>query len=108
MFYKAEDARDKMEAPLHVLDLHIEKLCYDYRDLTNAEIITLQLETLEKYFYLAWAHHLGTLTVIHGVGTGKLKSEIHRWLKNRPEVRSFENPFHPLYGNGATVIQFAL
>jgi dsDNA-specific endonuclease/ATPase MutS2 len=108
MFYKAEEARDRMEAPLHVVDLHIEKLCYDYRGLSNAEIITLQLETLEKYFYLAWVHHLGSLTVIHGVGTGKLKGEIHKWLKGRPEVRSFENRFHPLYGNGATVIEFAL
>ena len=108
MLYKAEEARDKMEAPLHVVDLHIEKLCYNYRGLSNAEIITLQLETLERYFYLAWAHHLGTLTVIHGVGKGTLKSEIHRWLKDRPEVRSFENRYHPLYGNGATVIQFAL
>jgi dsDNA-specific endonuclease/ATPase MutS2 len=108
MFYKAEEARDRMEAPLHVVDLHIEKLCYDYRGLSNAEIITLQLETLEKYFYLAWVHHLGSLTVIHGVGTGKLKSEVHKWLSNRPEVHSFECRYHPLYGNGATVIQFAL
>jgi dsDNA-specific endonuclease/ATPase MutS2 len=108
MLYKAEDAREKMEAPLHVVDLHIEKLCHNYHGLSNAEIITMQLETLEKYFYLAWVHHLGTLTVIHGVGTGKLKSEIHRWLAGRSEVRSFESRFHPLYGNGATVIQFAL
>ena len=108
MLYKAEEARDKMEAPLHVVDLHIEKLCYNYRGLSNAEIILLQLDTFEKYFHLAWVHHLGTLTVIHGVGKGTLKSEIHRWLKDRPEVRSFENRYHPLYGNGATVIQFAL
>ena len=108
MLYKAEEARDKMEAPLHVVDLHIEKLCSNYRGLSNAEIILLQLDTFEKYFHLAWVHHLGTLTIIHGVGKGTLKSEIHRWLKDRPEVRGFENRYHPLYGNGATVIQFAL
>jgi dsDNA-specific endonuclease/ATPase MutS2 len=108
MFYKAEEARDKMEEPLHVVDLHIEKLCADYRQLSNAEIILLQLDVFEKYFYLAWVHHLGSITIIHGVGKGKLKSEIHRWLKDRPEVRSFDNRYHPLYGNGATVIQFAI
>jgi dsDNA-specific endonuclease/ATPase MutS2 len=108
MLYKAEEARDKMDDPLHVVDLHIERICSDFRGLSNAEIILIQLDTFEKYFHLAWVHHLGSLTVIHGVGTGKLKNEIHRWLKKRPEVRSFDNPFHPLYGNGATVIQFAL
>jgi hypothetical protein len=108
MFYKSQDAIDNMGAPLHVVDLHIEKICADYKGLSNAEIILLQLDTFEKYFHLAWVHHLGSLTVIHGVGKGTLKSEIHRWLKDRPEVRSFENRYHPLYGNGATVIQFAL
>ena len=65
------------------MDLHIEKLT-DWRHLSNFEMLTMQLNTFEKYLDLAIAHHQHNLIVIHGVGTGKLKDEIHEILKTTP------------------------
>ena len=89
-----------------MIDLHIEKLTDDYGRLSNFEILTRQLNEFEKYYELAVAHHQPTLTVIHGVGEGKLRDEIHESLRYKNEVKSFVNQFHPLYGFGATEIYF--
>ena len=104
--YDASRAREHLEAARSVVDLHIEKLSDDWKHLSNFEILTLQLKAFEKYYYLAIAHHQPGLTVIHGVGKGKLREEIHEILKTKSEVKSFVNQYHPLYGYGATEIYF--
>ena len=104
--YDAKKARQHLEPPRSVIDLHIEKLTDDWRQLTNYEIITIQLKTFEKYYELALAHIQPSLTVIHGVGEGKLRDEIHERLRLKKEVKSFVNQYHPLYGYGATEIFF--
>ncbi len=76
----------------------------EWQHLSNFEILTIQLNTFEKYLELAIAHHQHNLIVIHGVGTGKLKDEIHEILNARREVRSYINQYDPRYGYGATEI----
>ena len=44
------------------------------------------------------------IIVIHGVGKGKLKDEIHEILRHKKEVKSFINRYTNLYGYGATEI----
>ncbi len=90
----------------HVIDLHIEELVPDWKGLSNFEILSIQLSAFEKQIELAIQHHQPTLTVIHGVGKGKLKEEIHLWLKGRPFIRDYSDQFDPFYGNGATTIHF--
>jgi Smr domain len=102
--YDAKQGRQHLEAAKYEVDLHIEKLEPDWKHLSNFEILTIQLNTLEKYLDLAIAHHQHNLIAIHGVGTGKLKDEIHEMLKTRREVRSFINQYDPRYGYGATEI----
>jgi hypothetical protein len=102
--YEAGQSRLHLEPAKYEVDLHIEKLTPEWRHLSNFEMLTLQLNTLEKYLDLAIAHHQHNLIVIHGVGTGKLKDEIHEVLKTRREVRSFINQYDPRYGYGATEI----
>jgi Smr domain len=102
--YNAKEGRQHLEPAKYEVDLHIEKLIPEWKHLNNFEILTIQLNTLEKYLDLAIAHHQHNLIVIHGVGTGKLKDEIHEILKSRREVRSFINQYDPRYGYGATEI----
>jgi hypothetical protein len=104
--YDSKDARTYLPPARSVVDLHIEKISDDYNTLSNFEILTRQLNEFEKYYELAVAHHLPTLTIIHGVGEGKLRDEIHESLRYKNEVKSFVNQFHPLYGFGATEIYF--
>jgi hypothetical protein len=94
----------QLEPPRSVIDLHIEKLTDSWKHLTNFEILSLQLKTFEKYYHLAVAHRQPNLIVVHGIGSGKLKDEIHEILKSKKEVKSFVNQYHSSFGYGATEI----
>ena len=104
--YDASKARQHLESPRSVIDLHIEKLTDNWRNMSNYEILSLQLKTFEKYYHLSVLHHQPSLIVIHGVGEGVLRDEIHDILRLKKEVKSFVNQFHPAYGYGATEIFF--
>jgi hypothetical protein len=105
--YDASRIRENLPEFRTVVDLHIEKLTNDWKHLSNFEILTLQLKTFEKYYDLAIAHRQPTFTVIHGVGKGKLKEEIHELLRQKKEVSSFVNQYTANFGYGATEIFFS-
>ncbi|MGC4035012.1 MAG: Smr/MutS family protein [Chitinophagaceae bacterium] len=104
--YDAKNVRQHLPPARSVVDLHIEKITNDWKHLGNFEIVTLQLKEFEKYYDLAVAHHLPSMIIIHGVGEGKLRDEIHDILRLKREVKSFVNQYHPAYGYGATEIFF--
>ncbi len=104
--YDANKVRQHLEPARSVVDLHIEKITDSYKHLSNFEIMTLQLKSFQKFYDLSVAHRQPNLIIIHGVGEGKLRDEIHQILKIKNEVKSFVNQFNPLYGYGATEIWF--
>ncbi|RYY70835.1 MAG: hypothetical protein EOO13_05220 [Chitinophagaceae bacterium] len=104
--YDAKEVRRNLPPARSVVDLHIEKLTDSWKHLSNFEILTMQLNEFEKYYDLAVAHRQKEFIVIHGVGEGKLREEIHELLKYRDEVKSFVNQYHHAYGYGATEIFF--
>ncbi len=104
--YDASRVRENLPAARTVVDLHIEKLTDSWKHLTNFEILTIQLNAFEKFYDLAVAHRQPDLIIIHGVGIGKLKDEIHQLLKNKKEVKTFVNQYQANYGYGATEIYF--
>ncbi len=102
--YDAAKGKDNLAPARTVVDLHIEKITNSWSHLSNFEMLTFQLNTFEKFYDLAVAHRQPVLTVIHGVGSGKLKDEIHEILRLKKEVKSFVNQYNGLYGFGATEI----
>ena len=104
--YDAGNARQYLDPARSVIDLHIEKLTDDYQSLNSFEMITLQLKEFEKWFNLAVVHREPTLIVIHGIGKGKLKEEIHEILKTKKDVKYFVNQYDQRFGYGATEIVF--
>jgi hypothetical protein len=104
--YDASKGRQHLEPARSVVDLHIEKLTDEWKRMSNYEIVSLQLKTFEKYYELALHHHLPSFIVIHGVGEGVLRNEIHDILRLKKDVKSFVNQYHPAYGFGATEIFF--
>jgi Smr domain-containing protein len=104
--YEASKARQHLQPARSELDLHAEKLTDKPDALDSFEILTLQLQTFEKYFDLAVAHRLPGMIVIHGVGSGKLRDELHEILRVKRNVKSFINRYDPRYGYGATEIFF--
>jgi len=105
--YDLSKLKENLPPARTVVDLHIEKLTDNWKHLSNFEILTLQLKEFEKFYELAVAHYQSSLTIIHGVGTGKLRDEIHDILRLKKEVKSFVNQYHPAYGYGATEIYFS-
>lgn len=104
--YSLKDIRQHLQPARTVVDLHIEKLTDSWKGMSNAEILGIQLKEFEKWYELAVAHKQPQLIVIHGIGSGKLRDEIHELLKRRKEVKNFVNQYHPSFGWGATEIYF--
>jgi dsDNA-specific endonuclease/ATPase MutS2 len=104
--YDASALRRNLEPARHEVDLHIEKLADDWQDMDALEILALQLRSFEKWFDLAIAHRLSSMVVIHGVGSGRLRDEIHEVLRLKKDVKFFVNRYHERYGYGATEIYF--
>ncbi len=102
--YDAGRIREHLAPPRSVVDLHIDKITDHWKHLDNYEILSLQLKTFEKYYDLAVAHTQPSLIVIHGVGEGKLRDEIHDILRTKKQVKSFVNQYTAAYGYGATEI----
>ncbi len=88
------------------VDLHIDKLTSDWKGLSNLEMLAIQLNEFQHQLDLAITQRQDKLIVIHGIGTGKLRDEVHEILKTTPEVKFFVNQYHPFYGYGATEIYF--
>ncbi len=104
--YDASRTREHLPPARSVVDLHIEKLMDGYEGMSNLEILGIQLAEFEKWFDLAIAHRQPSLIVIHGIGTGRLREEIHDILKVKKEVKRFVNQYDPRFGHGATEILF--
>jgi len=95
-----------IEKAKYEIDLHIEELVDNRKGLTNADIIKIQLDTLQRNIHLAIVHRQERMIVIHGLGKGKLRDEVHAILKQTPEVGRFKNEWSGKYGFGATEIFF--
>ncbi len=104
--YSLQDIRKHLQPARSVVDLHIEKLSDNWKKMSNAEILGIQLKEFEKWYELAIVHRQSQLIIIHGIGTGKLRDEIHDILRRKKEVKSFVNQYHPSFGYGATEIFF--
>ncbi len=104
--YDASKVKENLPPARSVVDLHIEKLTDHWENLSSYDILTMQLGEFEKYYELAVLHRQPQLIIIHGMGEGKLREEIHERLRLKREVKSFINQYHHLYGYGATEIYF--
>ncbi len=95
-----------IEQPKFELDLHIEALIDNRKGLSNADIVNVQLETLRHYLQLAIVHRQERMIIIHGLGKGKLREDVHQILKQIPEISRFKNEWSGRYGFGATEVWF--
>ena len=95
-----------IEPAKYELDLHIEALVDNRSGLSNADIVRIQLDSLRHYVQLSIVHRQERMVVIHGLGKGRLREEVHAVLKKIPEVSRYKNEWSAKYGFGATEITF--
>jgi dsDNA-specific endonuclease/ATPase MutS2 len=64
------------------VDLHIELLTLNYQYMDNFEIVQIQLNECYNKIEKALNSNITKLEIIHGIGEGILKNEVHTILKN--------------------------
>ena len=88
-------------APPEVIDLHIEKLTENSRDLSGQEMFRLQMTVFKDALEKAIACRMPTITFIHGLGSGVLKNNLWQQLQQHPQVDDIHEGSPLKYGKGA-------
>lgn len=87
------------------VDLHIQELIDDYKDLTPTEMLQLQLahfrKKMEENILLP---NVKKIVFIHGVGNGTLKLELRRILSREYAHYDYQDASYQEYGFGATMV----
>jgi len=94
-----------LEQGVGEIDLHIQNITEKFQQLSNSEMLTMQLSYFIKYLERAIHSGLNKLIVIHGVGNGVLKGEIRSMLTHYEGLQSTDASIMK-YGVGATEITF--
>lgn len=101
--------RNEIRAKLdfdNAIDLHLEALVRDPESVPRDQVLTTQLKYFENYLQMALKLGVDNIFIIHGVGDGILKREVHKRLEKTRFVRKFKNEYHKKYGYGATEVIF--
>ena len=67
---------------IRIIDLHIENISDHYHLMENFEIVQLQLKKCEKALDESIKSTTHKLIIVHGIGEGVLKNEVHKILRN--------------------------
>jgi hypothetical protein len=88
------------------IDLHVDSTKFKGGKMDNKYAIEFQLDALEAALDNAVMKGKVEIRIIHGLGKGKLKEEVHKILAAHPQVKYFENSYHQRYGMGSTFVYF--
>jgi dsDNA-specific endonuclease/ATPase MutS2 len=88
------------------IDLHLPSYITESENFDPRQALQMQLDLFESEIDKALVNGETEVIIIHGIGNGVLKNEIHKLVKTHPHVLSYINDYHPLYGFGSTKIIF--
>ncbi len=86
------------------VDLHIQHLVDNHANMSNAEILEVQLSRFRTALESAIQHKTRRIVFIHGVGNGKLKHELRRILDREYGNITYQDASFKEYGFGATMV----
>lgn len=88
-----------------VIDLHFEVIGDLYVPSEHPSILSFQINYALDQLSLLQAKGVDEVWIIHGVGDGTLKTQVHQILKETPEiVVKYEYGYFEQYGFGATKV----
>ena len=96
----------KMISPPDVeeVDLHINRILPDHKNLTSGEILEAQMARFTTALEGAIRNGQKKIVFIHGRGEGKLKYEIRKKLESDYPRLTFQDASFKEYGYGATLV----
>ncbi len=86
------------------VDLHIHELVENSRGMTNYQMLQKQLDTARLAIEKARRSFVKKVILIHGVGEGRLRSELHQMLMDMDRLNFYDADFNR-YGAGATEVE---
>ena len=95
-------SKSKQPPPMEV-DLHIHQLVKSTKNMSNHEILTLQLDTAKRRLEFAIEKRIQKVILIHGVGEGVLKLELEYLLRRYNNIKFYPASYQK-YGQGATEV----
>lgn len=101
-----QETKVVINAAERIIDLHIEKLVSKHKHLRKSDLLQIQINHFQKNIQEAIKRKEPKMIVIHGLGKGKLRQEIIKYLRFYPEVQTFRNDYDHRFGFGATEILF--
>jgi dsDNA-specific endonuclease/ATPase MutS2 len=75
------------------LDLHIENLVKQDRDLSSHQKFTIQIQHFKRFLIWNEEQKNARFLVVHGVGSGKLKTEIQEIVRGLPGATMYDANF---------------
>lgn len=97
--------KHKIDDLIAEVDLHIDELVDNFSNLNKNDLLNIQIEYFKKCMLQAEKEKLSKVIFIHGIGNGKLKSEIVSLLEKTQGI-SFYDASYARYGMGATEVNF--
>ena len=91
------------EVPVIEIDLHIHELVNSTKNMSNFDMLNLQLDTARHRLEQAIKSRQKRLVFIHGVGEGVLKQELETLFRRYDHIDFYDADFKT-YGFGATEI----
>jgi len=91
--------------PAMEVDLHIHQLVPKTKNLSNYEMLNIQMEHAKRQLDFAISKRIQRVVFIHGVGEGVLRSELE-FLFGRYDNLKFYDADYQKYGRGATEVYF--
>ncbi|MEO8772929.1 MAG: DNA mismatch repair protein MutS [Gelidibacter sp.] len=92
-------SKDRNQPTMEV-DLHIHNLTDNQRNLSNYDMLTLQLDTATRQLDFAISKRIQKMVFIHGVGEGVLKMELETLFGRYDNLKFYAADFQK-YGLGA-------
>ena len=90
-------------APKMEVDLHINQLVKNPKQIGKFEMLNLQLDTAKRQLDFAISKRIQKIVFIHGVGEGVLKEELGYLFKKYDNVKFYDADYQK-YGLGATEV----
>lgn len=95
----------KMDAPGKMeVDLHFDKLVDFPKNYDNFQMLQIQMREAHKALERAHRGGIKKVIIIHGVGQGRLREEIHTMLERMDRLTFYDASFAE-YGRGATEVE---